>query len=46
MPLPRNAKVLTTKQSRAGKVGPAAENVDPEKVSTGPGEGWGEGGLL
>ncbi|XP_057230956.1 G2/mitotic-specific cyclin-B3 isoform X2 [Malurus melanocephalus] len=31
MPLPRNAKVLTTKQSRAGKVGPAAENVDPEK---------------
>ncbi|NXU35957.1 CCNB3 protein, partial [Drymodes brunneopygia] len=31
MPLPRNAKVLTTKQSRAGKTGPAAENVDPEK---------------
>ncbi|XP_066189912.1 G2/mitotic-specific cyclin-B3 isoform X2 [Sylvia atricapilla] len=31
MPLPRNAKMLTTKQSRAGKVGPAAENVDPEK---------------
>ncbi|NXF13457.1 CCNB3 protein, partial [Smithornis capensis] len=30
-PLPRNAKMLTTKQSRAGKVGPAAENVDPEK---------------
>ncbi|NXU68148.1 CCNB3 protein, partial [Horornis vulcanius] len=31
IPLPRNAKMLTTKQSRAGKVGPAAENVDPEK---------------
>ncbi|XP_015482055.1 G2/mitotic-specific cyclin-B3 isoform X2 [Parus major] len=31
MPLPRNAKMLSTKQSRAGKVGPAAENVDPEK---------------
>ncbi|NXH37568.1 CCNB3 protein, partial [Dicaeum eximium] len=31
MLLPRNAKMLTTKQSRAGKVGPAAENVDPEK---------------
>ncbi|XP_071299002.1 G2/mitotic-specific cyclin-B3 isoform X2 [Agelaius tricolor] len=31
MPLPRNAKMLTTKQSRAGKAGPAAENVDPEK---------------
>ncbi|NWI94880.1 CCNB3 protein, partial [Pitta sordida] len=29
-PLPRNAKMLNTKQSRAGKVGPAAEN-DPEK---------------
>lgn len=37
MPLPRNAKMLSTKQSRAGKVGPAAENVDPEKVSTEPG---------
>ncbi|XP_039940222.1 G2/mitotic-specific cyclin-B3 isoform X3 [Hirundo rustica] len=31
MQLPRNAKTLTTKQSRAGKVVPAAENVDPEK---------------
>ncbi|KAM4751948.1 G2/mitotic-specific cyclin-B3 isoform 6-T6 [Cyanocitta cristata] len=31
MPLPRNAKMLTTKQSRAGKIGPATENVDPEK---------------
>ncbi|XP_041280151.1 G2/mitotic-specific cyclin-B3 isoform X1 [Onychostruthus taczanowskii] len=31
MPLPRNAKMLTTKQTRAGKAGPAAENVDPEK---------------
>ncbi|XP_032927983.1 G2/mitotic-specific cyclin-B3 isoform X2 [Catharus ustulatus] len=31
MPLPRNAKMLTTKQPRAGKVGPATENVDPEK---------------
>ncbi|NXY24281.1 CCNB3 protein, partial [Atrichornis clamosus] len=31
MPLPRNAKMLTAKQSRAGKVDPAAENVDPEK---------------
>ncbi|NWI06883.1 CCNB3 protein, partial [Tichodroma muraria] len=31
MLLPRNAKMLTTKQHRAGKVGPAAENVDPEK---------------
>ncbi|NXQ79443.1 CCNB3 protein, partial [Nyctibius grandis] len=30
MPLPRNAKVLSTKQPRAGKVGPAAENTDPE----------------
>ncbi|NXF76142.1 CCNB3 protein, partial [Sclerurus mexicanus] len=30
-PLPRNAKMLTTKQTRAGKVGSAAENVDPEK---------------
>lgn len=39
MPLPRNAKMLTTKQSRAGKAGPAAENVDPEKVSTEPSQG-------
>ncbi|XP_068061140.1 G2/mitotic-specific cyclin-B3 isoform X4 [Anomalospiza imberbis] len=31
VPLPRNAKMLTSKQPRAGKVGPAAENVDPEK---------------
>ncbi|KAF4795335.1 G2/mitotic-specific cyclin-B3 [Turdus rufiventris] len=31
MPLPRNAKMLTTKQPRAGKVGLATENVDPEK---------------
>ncbi|NXC03736.1 CCNB3 protein, partial [Orthonyx spaldingii] len=31
MPLPRNAKMLTTKQLRAGKAGSAAENVDPEK---------------
>ncbi|XP_064568983.1 G2/mitotic-specific cyclin-B3 isoform X4 [Zonotrichia leucophrys gambelii] len=31
MPLPRNAKMLSTKQSRAGKAGPAAENVNPEK---------------
>ncbi|NXN80785.1 CCNB3 protein, partial [Bombycilla garrulus] len=31
MPLPRNAKMLTTKQSRAGKAAVAAENVDPEK---------------
>ncbi|KAM6124744.1 G2/mitotic-specific cyclin-B3 [Phoenicopterus ruber ruber] len=31
MPLPRNAKVLSTKQPRAGKVGPAAENANPEK---------------
>ncbi|XP_027551979.1 G2/mitotic-specific cyclin-B3 isoform X2 [Neopelma chrysocephalum] len=30
-PLPRNAKMLATKQTRAGKVGPTAENVDPEK---------------
>ncbi|XP_071425877.1 G2/mitotic-specific cyclin-B3 isoform X1 [Pithys albifrons albifrons] len=29
--LPRNAKMLSTKQTRAGKVGPAVENVDPEK---------------
>lgn len=41
MPLPRNAKMLTTKQPRAGKVGLATENVDPEKVSTNLGEGWG-----
>lgn len=34
MPLPRNAKMLSTKQPRAGKVGPAAENVNPEKVSS------------
>ncbi|NWS05570.1 CCNB3 protein, partial [Motacilla alba] len=31
MPLPRNAKMLAAKPSRAGKGGPAAENVDPEK---------------
>uniref|UniRef100_A0A803VBU6 G2/mitotic-specific cyclin-B3 n=1 Tax=Ficedula albicollis TaxID=59894 RepID=A0A803VBU6_FICAL len=31
MLLPRTAKMLTTKQPRAGKVGPATENVDPEK---------------
>ncbi|XP_049684126.1 G2/mitotic-specific cyclin-B3 isoform X4 [Accipiter gentilis] len=31
MPLPRNAKMLSTKQSRAGKVGPAAANPNPEK---------------
>ncbi|KFP34368.1 G2/mitotic-specific cyclin-B3, partial [Colius striatus] len=31
MPLPRNAKMLSTKQPRAGKVGPAAENADAEK---------------
>ncbi|KFP75786.1 G2/mitotic-specific cyclin-B3, partial [Acanthisitta chloris] len=31
MPLTRNAKMPTTKQTRAGKVGPAVENVDPEK---------------
>ncbi|NXK93705.1 CCNB3 protein, partial [Formicarius rufipectus] len=30
-PLPRNAKMLTTKQTRAGKVGSALENVDVEK---------------
>ncbi|NWR37695.1 CCNB3 protein, partial [Tachuris rubrigastra] len=30
-PLPRNAKMLATKQTRAGKVGPTVENVDPEK---------------
>ncbi|NXD37339.1 CCNB3 protein, partial [Copsychus sechellarum] len=31
MLLPRNAKVLPPKQPRAGKVGTATENVDPEK---------------
>ncbi|NWX39744.1 CCNB3 protein, partial [Steatornis caripensis] len=31
MPLPRNAKMLSTKQPRAGKVGHAAENSNPEK---------------
>ncbi|NXW05323.1 CCNB3 protein, partial [Fregetta grallaria] len=31
MPLPRNAKVLSSKQPRAGKVGPAAENASSEK---------------
>uniref|UniRef100_A0A8B9MRC4 G2/mitotic-specific cyclin-B3 n=1 Tax=Accipiter nisus TaxID=211598 RepID=A0A8B9MRC4_9AVES len=31
MPLPRNAKMLSTKQSRVGKVGPAAANPNPEK---------------
>ncbi|KFR07813.1 G2/mitotic-specific cyclin-B3, partial [Opisthocomus hoazin] len=31
MPLPRNAKMLSTKQPRAGKVGPAVENANPEK---------------
>ncbi|NXD86330.1 CCNB3 protein, partial [Halcyon senegalensis] len=31
MPLPRNAKMLSTKQPRVGKVGPAAENANPEK---------------
>ncbi|NXE15248.1 CCNB3 protein, partial [Lophotis ruficrista] len=31
MPLPRNVKMLSTKQPRAGKVGPAAENANPEK---------------
>lgn len=36
VPLPRNAKMLSTKQPRAGKAGPATENVDPEKVSTEP----------
>ncbi|NWU14967.1 CCNB3 protein, partial [Cephalopterus ornatus] len=30
-PLPRNAKMLATKQIRAGKVGPTVENADPEK---------------
>ncbi|NWR62459.1 CCNB3 protein, partial [Bucorvus abyssinicus] len=31
MPLPRNAKIPSTKQPRVGKVGPAAENANPEK---------------
>ncbi|XP_009902624.2 G2/mitotic-specific cyclin-B3 [Dryobates pubescens] len=31
MPLPRNAKMVSTKQPRAGKVAPATENVNPEK---------------
>ncbi|NWW89597.1 CCNB3 protein, partial [Rhynochetos jubatus] len=31
MPLPRNAKMLSTRQPRVGKVGPAAENAHPEK---------------
>ncbi|KFQ08571.1 G2/mitotic-specific cyclin-B3, partial [Leptosomus discolor] len=31
MPLPRNTKMLSTKQPRAGKVGHAAENANPEK---------------
>ncbi|NXK12537.1 CCNB3 protein, partial [Herpetotheres cachinnans] len=31
MPLPRNAKMLTTKQPCVGKVGSAAENANPEK---------------
>ncbi|XP_065545572.1 G2/mitotic-specific cyclin-B3 isoform X3 [Lathamus discolor] len=31
MPLTRNAKMVTTKQPRAGKMGPAAENANPEK---------------
>ncbi|XP_065702564.1 G2/mitotic-specific cyclin-B3 [Patagioenas fasciata] len=31
MPLPRNARVLSTKQPRAGKVGPAAENANLDK---------------
>jgi len=44
MPLPRNAKMLSTKQPRAGKVGPAVENANPEKVSPEPGKGC--GGLL
>lgn len=44
MPLPRNAKMLSTKQPRAGKVGPAAENANPEKVS--PKLGKRRGGLL
>ncbi|XP_061224966.1 G2/mitotic-specific cyclin-B3 isoform X2 [Neopsephotus bourkii] len=31
MPLTRNAKMVTTKQPRAGKMGPAAENANPDK---------------
>ncbi|KAF1645626.1 G2/mitotic-specific cyclin-B3, partial [Eudyptes chrysocome] len=31
MPLPRNAKMLSSKQSRAGKVSSAAENANAEK---------------
>ncbi|NWH76469.1 CCNB3 protein, partial [Piaya cayana] len=31
MPVSRNAKVLSTKQPRAGKAIPAAENINPEK---------------
>ncbi|XP_008498315.1 G2/mitotic-specific cyclin-B3 [Calypte anna] len=31
MPLPRNAKMVSTKQPRAAKVGPSAENASPEK---------------
>ncbi|KAM9373859.1 G2/mitotic-specific cyclin-B3 [Phaethornis superciliosus] len=31
MPLPRNAKMVSTKQPRAAKVGPSAENANPEK---------------
>ncbi|KFU93998.1 G2/mitotic-specific cyclin-B3, partial [Chaetura pelagica] len=31
MPLPRNAKMVSTKQPRAAKVGPATENANPEK---------------
>ncbi|NXS56403.1 CCNB3 protein, partial [Brachypteracias leptosomus] len=31
MPLPRNTKMVSTKQTRAGKVGPATENTNPEK---------------
>ncbi|KAM8987577.1 G2/mitotic-specific cyclin-B3 isoform 3-T3 [Ara ararauna] len=32
MPLTRNAKMVTTKQPRAGKMGPPAENANPEKL--------------
>ncbi|NXJ00171.1 CCNB3 protein, partial [Psophia crepitans] len=31
MPLARNTKMLSTRQPRAGKVGPAAQNANPEK---------------
>ncbi|NXV72483.1 CCNB3 protein, partial [Atlantisia rogersi] len=31
MPVPRSSKVLSTKQPRAGKVGLAVQNVNPEK---------------